>query len=282
MILLLRQRAPVPFRQVLCRTGVLALLLAPCRGAAPAQSLPARVQQDPLLKAARLQLAEKHFLEAKKQFSAFAAAHPESLEAQLGVADAELGLHEYEDAEVAYRAIVARQPQLWLAHKNLVVVEAALGRWEEFDRERAILHQAREHHASGITAEESDVIDSLNVAGQHWIVRAYDQLAGRSQTRYNFERFSPEGRALAFLSLESASAAAAMVAHPGESVASPAPGPIRDFALDWYTGKAHGMVRGYMGKEPTYEQVRADALRWIRSDASSDAHSPHPATSHVP
>ncbi|SEF95415.1 Tetratricopeptide repeat-containing protein [Bryocella elongata] len=239
---------------------------------AQAQSLPTHVNTDPLLKAARQQLAQKHFVEAKRQFSAFAAAHPESVEAQLGKADAELGLHEYDDAEVGYRAIVAKQPQMWLAHKNLVVVEAALGRWEEFDRERAILHDARQRGAEGISARESDVIDSFNVAGQHWIVRAYDEPSGRSLTRYNFERFSPDGRVQAFLSLESASAAAAMVGHPGgpdtpqAGAAAPA---IRDFALNWYTGQAHGIVRPYMGAEPSYERVRADAMRWIRQQSAT-------------
>jgi len=235
--------------------------------------MPTHVNTDPLLRAARVQLAQKHFAEAKKQFSAFLNQHPESVEAQLGRADAQLGLHEYNAAEVSYRAIVARQPQMWLAHKNLVVVEAALGRWEDFDNERAILHDARQHNAPGISARESDVIDSLNVAGQHWIVRAYDVPAGRSLTRYNFERFSPDGRVQAFLSLESASAAANVIEHPAgpdssEAEAFPAAA-IRDFALNWYTGKAHGTVRIYMGPEPRYEQVRADALRWIRQQASA-------------
>jgi len=237
--------------------------------------LPTHIESDPMLRAARQELAAKHFAEAKRQFAAFRAAHPESVEAQLGLANAELGLHEYEAAEVQYRTIVAKQPQMWLAHKNLVVVEAALGRWEEFDRERAFLHGARARGAAGITATESDVIDSLNVAGQHWIVRAYDVPSGRSLTRYNFERFSPEGRVLAFLSLESAAAAKAMMAGPGN--ASPAGaggaakpgGEVHDFALNWYTGAAHGVVRAYQGKEPGYEQVRADALGWIRLHGSA-------------
>lgn len=224
-----------------------------------------------MLKAARQQLAQKHFAEAKRQFGEFLARHPESMEAQLGKADAELGLHEYDDAEILYRGIVAKHPQMWLAHKNLVVVEAALGRWEEFDRERAILHDARGRGAEGISARESDVIDSLNAGGQHWIVRAYDEPSGRSLTRYNFERFSPEGRVEAFLSLESASAAAAMLEHPaGDGTQlTGASAAIRDFALNWYTGRAHGIVRSYGDAEPTYEVVRADALRWIRTQGAT-------------
>lgn len=251
------------------RPFVSCALLLLAAGCGLAQDLPARVESNPQLKAARQQLAQKHFAAAKAQFHSFLEAHPDSVEAQLGEGDAQLGLHEYEDAEVTYRAVVARQPQNWLAHKNLVVVEAALGRWEEFDRERAILADARRRNAPGISAHESDIIDSFTVAGQHWIVRAYDEPAGRSLTRYNFERFSAEGRVEAFLSLESASAAAAMLGNPtanpnaAPSTAPPG-GTVRDYALDWYTGHAHGLVRVYMGSEPTYEQVRRDALRWIR------------------
>ena len=58
---------------------------------------------------------------------------------------------------------MAAQPERWLAHKNLVIIEAELGRWEEFDRERALLRGARERGAPGISARESDVIDAFDV-----------------------------------------------------------------------------------------------------------------------
>ena len=72
-------------------------------------------------------------------FQAYLQGHAGNIDAEVGVADAELALHQYEDAEVGYRQVVAAQPQRWLAHKNLVIIEAELGRWEEFDRERAVL-----------------------------------------------------------------------------------------------------------------------------------------------
>ena len=122
---------------------------------------------------AKQELAAKHYAQAKALFAAYASAHPESVDAEVGVGDAEIGLHEYTAAELTYRSVVLKQPLMWRVHKNLVIIEAALGRWEEFDRERAVLRAARERGADDISARESDVIDSFDVGGKHWIVREY-------------------------------------------------------------------------------------------------------------
>ena len=210
-------------------------------------------------------LAAKQFLQAKTTFAGFLLEHPDSLEGQIGLADAELGLHEYEAAELQYRRVVAVQPEMWSAHKNLVVVEAALDRWDEFDRERALLRGARQRGAPGITARESDVIDGFMVRGQRWIVREYFEPVGRSLTRYNFEHFSPDGKAEEYISLESAEAAQRALTTGDVRIGTdPGAVVIKDFALNWYTGKAHGTVARYASGEPSYERVRADVLRWLR------------------
>lgn len=213
-------------------------------------------------------LAAKQFARAKAIFGMYVAANPNDVEGELGLADAELGLHEYEAAELEYRKVVAARPELWAAHKNLVIVEAALGRWGEFDRERALLRGARERGEPGISARESDVIDTFEVHGQRWIVRAYDEPVGRSLTRYNFERFAPDGRVREFISLESAEAAQKALKRDsgvriGEDVNNAAA--VKDYALNWYTGKAHGTIMRYPHGEPSYERVRADVMRWLRT-----------------
>jgi hypothetical protein len=154
---------------------------------------------------------------------------------------------------------------MWAAHKNLVIIEAALGRWEEFDRERAVLRGARERGAPGISARESDVIDGFTVKGERWIVREYFEPVGRSLTRYNFEHFSAEGKAEEYISLESEEAAKGVV--PGGAVAiggEPAADAGSVFALNWYTGKGHGTIARYAKGEPTYEEVRARVMGWLR------------------
>ncbi len=211
-------------------------------------------------------LAAKQFLEAKNIFAAEAKLHPENIEAQLGLGDAELGLQEYEAAELQYRKVVAIQPELWQAHKNLVIVEAALGRWEEFDRERTVLRMARQRNAPGISSRESDVIDGFTVHGERWIVREYFEPVGRSQTRYNFEHFSANGRAEEYISLESEQAAKTVTPGGAVAIGDQAKQPQQDaaFALDWYTGKAHGTIKSYGAHEPEYEQVRAAVMQWLR------------------
>ena len=216
---------------------------------------------------AKQALANKQFAQAKLLFTAYGKSHPDSIEGPLGVADAEIGLHEYQAAELEYRRVVAQQPDMWRAHKNLVIIEAALGRWEEFDRERGVLRAARERGAEGISARESDVIDAFDVRGRHWIVREYYEPVGRSLTRYNFEQFGSDGRVREYISLESAQAAKDALAQgdvlqSGEQARQEAE---KDFALDWYNGQSHGTIKSYPEGEPKYETVRADVTGWLRS-----------------
>ncbi len=234
-------------------------------GACGPRVAPAQAPAATGLAEAKQALAAKDFVRAKALFAAYAGTHPGNVEAELGVGDAELALHEYEPAELQYRKVTALQPELWAAHKNLVVVEAALGRWEEFDRERDLLRGARRRGAPGISARESDVIDAFDLNGRHWIVREYYEPVGRSLTRYNFESFSADGRVREYISLESAAAAEQALAGGDVVIGRPAPvAPLKDFALNWYTGKAHGAIARYPKGEPSYETVRAAARHWLR------------------
>jgi hypothetical protein len=221
----------------------------------------------PELLAARKVLAAKQYQHAEELFVAYVKMHPGDVDGEEGIGDAELGLHEYEAAELEYRKVVAAQPEFWLAHKNLVIVEAALGRWGEFDRERAVLRGARQRGAPGISARESDVIDSFDVRGEHWIVREYYEPVGRSLTRYNFEYFGPDGRVREYVSLESADAAREAAVGGDVRIGDPqASMPIiKDFALNYYTDKGHGTIATYPRGEPNYERARADLMRWLRT-----------------
>lgn len=252
-------------RSVLARVCLLAVPMC----AASVASGFAQNQQQLDLAAARQELAAKHYARAKELYRGYLQAHPDSVDARFGVADAELGLREFEAAELDYRRVVAAQPQNWVAHKNLVIVEAELGRWDEFERERAVLRAAREREAPGISTRESDVIDSFEVNGHRWIVREYYEPVGRSQTRYNFERFSPEGRVEEYISLEPTAAAEAALkpgdVHVGGETAGSPQVTTTEFSLNWYSGKGHGTIARYPKGEPKYEQVRADLIRWLRT-----------------
>lgn len=226
------------------------------------------------LRRGRELLQQKQFAQARILFSGYLGAHPADVQARLGLGDAQLGLRQFEAAETTYRAVVAQQPELWQAHKNLVVVEAALGRWEEFDGERKVLELARERGAPGISARESDVIDSFTAQGERWVVRAYFEPMGRSEALYNFERFSPEGRVEEYVSLENAAAAQAALT-PGDvrigGEGTKAPEAVSTFALNWYSGRAHGTIATY-AQMPTYERLRAELGRWLQGRAHAKPH----------
>jgi hypothetical protein len=242
------------------KTGALLLLVAV---AISAQSVPQGGPPE-----GKQALASGDFAKAKTIYQEYLKTHSDSVPGELGLADALLGLHEYEAAELEYRTITAAQPELWIAHKNLVLIEAALGRWDEFDRERAVLRAARERGAPGISARESDVIDSITVHGKRWIVREYYDPVGRSQTRYNFEQFSPDGKVKAFISLESEAAAKAAAVGGSVSIGvepkANADTPAKGQALNWYTDKAHGTIARYPREEPKYETLRAAVIHWLR------------------
>jgi tetratricopeptide (TPR) repeat protein len=245
---------------------ILSALIATCAAQRPIPSelLPARKA-----------LEDKHYQQAEDLFAAYLKSHPGNIDAEEGIGDAKLGLHQYEAAELQYRAVVSAQPEFWLAHKNLVIVEAALGRWDEFDRERAVLRGARQRGDPGISARESDVIDAFDVHGEHWIVREYYEPVGRSLTRYNFEYFGTDGRVREYVSLESADAARTALTPNTDVHIGVDPGivpVIKDFALNFYTGKSHGAIKLYPKGEPRYEHVRADLIRWLRGRSAPSAH----------
>ncbi len=223
------------------------------------------------LRQGRVLLQNRRFAQAKQFFRGYLASHATDPQAALGLGDAELGLHQYAVAEQTYRTLLLREPELWQAHKNLVVVEAALGRWEDFDGERKILRLARERGAAGLNSHESDVIDSFAANGERWVVRAYFEPVGRSRALYNFEHFGKDGRIAGYLSLEDARLAVAALT-PGDvhigGGAIPQSNAATSLALNWYTGSAHGTIREYDG-EPLYEALRAEVLRWLRSRSTA-------------
>jgi hypothetical protein len=100
------------------------------------------------------------------------------------------------------------------------------------------------------------------------IVREYYEPVGRSLTRFNFEYFGPDGRVREYVSLESADAARTALTPSSEVHIGVDPGTapvIKDFALNFYTGKTHGTIKLYPQGEPTYERVRADLIHWLRN-----------------
>ena len=200
-------------------------------------------------------------------FVAYIHDNPDSIAAQFLAGNAALGLKQYSEAESFFQAAIAKNPKMWGAHKNLVIVYAAEGRWADFDRERTLIQQARAENSPGLTPTDADVIEILEVDGERYIVRSYAQLAGHFHTRYNITHFNARNQLDYWISCESDDVDQAFFqkAHPKEAAAGQ-----RSFSLDTYTqrmnesgqltGQTHGTIKFYPDGEPTYETVRADVL----------------------
>src|SRR5689334_18395628 len=134
------------------------------------------------------------YVAAQKFFTAYLRDNPSNLNALLLAGSAFFELKQYEDAAQSLLAAIKLQPSLWPAHKNLVIVYAAQGKWTEFDRERAVLKAARESGASGLSMKDADVIDVLYVGSEQYRVLSYAELAGRFKMRYNFVHFGSDGK----------------------------------------------------------------------------------------
>lgn len=226
---------------------------------------------------------------AQKFFSAYLRDNPENLDALVMAGDAFYELKQYEDAAQSFLAAIKLQASLWGAHKNLVIVYAAQGKWTEFDQERAVLKAARESGASGLSTKDADVIDVLYVGSEQYRVISYAELAGRFKMRYNFVHFGPDRKPDSWIACESddIDQAAFAKAHPQEAAAGQ-----RSFSLDSYSAlkpsadgkgvtQTHGTIKFYPDGEPTYETVRSDVLNVLGhklSPMSSTTTATPPAT----
>jgi len=229
------------------------------------------------------------YVAAQKFFTAYLRDNPENLDALVMAGDAFFELKQYEDAAKSFLAAIKLQPSLWGAHKNLVIVYAAQGKWTEFDGERAVLKAARESGASGLSMKDADVIDVLYVGSEQYRVLSYAELAGRFKMRYNFVHFGSDRKPDYRIVCESddIDQIAFAKAHPQEAASGQ-----RSFSLDTYSAskpsadgkgltQTHGTIKFYPDGEPTYETVRSDVLNLLEhklSPMSSTTTGTPPAT----
>jgi hypothetical protein len=227
---------------------------------------------DPLT-VANQAIAKGDYAAAQTIVNAYLKDNPDNPQALFAAGSAFLGLKQYDDADKSYLAAIKAQPPFWPAHKNLVIVYAAEGKWTDFDRERALLRDATAKGEDGLNAKVPDVIDVIYVGTERYIVRAFPELNGKFHTRYNFVHFGSDGKRDFWIECESDDADQAFFAqkHPQEAAAGQ-----RSFSLDSYTapklnpdGKTysltHGTIKFYPDGEPTYEMVRADVVKVLEN-----------------
>jgi len=251
-----------------------------------AESTPGQTTAADPLNEGKEALRKNDYAAAQTFFEAYLKGDPNSAEAldMLGVAY--LGLRRYDDAARSYLAALKLDPARWSTHKNLIVAYATLGKWKEFDQERALVQEARAKGAPGLGPRDVDVVDVFYVGSERYIARSFAELAGRSKTRYNFTHFGPDGKLDFWIQCESddVDQITFAKAHPAEAAAGQ-----RSFSLDSYTARqpsddgkgytqTHGTIKFYPDGEPTYETVRSDVLAFLEHKAtplsSTTSHQP--------
>jgi tetratricopeptide (TPR) repeat protein len=214
-------------------------------------------------------LAHSDYQTAWEFFTNYLKDNPDSSEATFLAGNAALGLKHYDDAAGYYQRLIAKKPDMWSAHKNLVIVYAAQNKWPEFDQERKVLQTARDQGSPGLSKKDADVIEVLYVGSERYIVRAFPELAGRFKARYNFSHFGKDGKLDSWIACESDDVDQTFFAqkHPKEAAEGQ-----RSFSLDSYTAavpnlngqgftQTHGTIKFYPDGEPSYETVRADVIK---------------------
>jgi tetratricopeptide (TPR) repeat protein len=268
--------------------GIAVIALQPAVAQQPQTPPTATMTPDPLA-VGKQALAHNDYETAQTFFANYLKDNPESTEALLFAGNTALALKQYESAAHDYQSVIAKQPSLWPAHKNLVIAYAAQNKWPEFEQERKLLQAARDRGTPGLSSKDVDVIEVLYAGSERYMVRAYSELTGRFKPRYNFTHFGKDGKLDFWISCESDDIDQVSFAqkHPKEAAAGQ-----RSFSLDSYTPAApnsngqgftqtHGTLKFYPDGEPSYETVRADVIKVLehRTGPMSTTTSPSkPAT----
>lgn len=221
-------------------------------------------------------LEHERWAEAQKFFENFLQQNPDSALAQYYLGFAYFGQKQYPQAEQVFLKLTRMVPSNWGVHSNLAEVYAAEERWPDFDRERKLVHDARQRGEQGLSKNGNDVIDVLYVSNERYIVREFDPLVGHFHTRYNVTHFGKDGKADFWIACESDDVDQTFFAqkHPKEAAAGQ-----RSFSLDSYSqsfnatgqlvGQTHGTLKFYPDGEPTYETVRTDVLNALQHKAAA-------------
>jgi tetratricopeptide (TPR) repeat protein len=196
-------------------------------------------------------------------------------------AAAAMGAGQNDQALLLFRRALALLPHNpWPMRNAVIILEARLNKWDEFDRDMVALRQAKKNgNDHALDGSTGFVIDGFDAGAEKVQGAIYPMQTGKYHTLYRFllpkegevalpGRTSAETAASAkctnadfqpHLDLESADVdqAAFAKAHPEKAAKGE-----RSYMLDAYVSPCvQKLVWFYPDGEPTYEQARADALK---------------------
>jgi tetratricopeptide (TPR) repeat protein len=218
---------------------------------------------------------------AFESFRSVLTAYPDDFSVLRFTAAAAMAAGQNEQALVLFHRALAQNPHNpWTMRNAVIILEARLNRWADFDRDVAALRSAKRNGMDrGLDGSTGFVIDEFYAGGEKIQGTLYPLQAGRFHTLYRF--LMPPGRPLMLPDQSSATAAAAArctdpdfqphfdaesgdvdqaefaKAHPDKAAKGD-----RSYMLDAYSSPCtQGLVAFYPDGEPTYEKARADVIR---------------------
>lgn len=209
-------------------------------------------------------MARKDYQAAQTFFDTYYKANPDNLEALLREGDASLALKQYERAAQDFKRVIGKDPTAWVAHKNLIIADASLGNWQEFDSERKLLEDARASDSPGLDKTNGDVVEVIYLGTERYVVRAFPVLTSRFKSRYNFAHYDKNEKLESWISCESPDEDQAAFAqkHPQEAASGQ-----RSFSLVGYAigpkETTRATIKNYPDGEPGYETVRTDVIAFL-------------------
>jgi tetratricopeptide (TPR) repeat protein len=196
-------------------------------------------------------------------------------------AAAAMGARQDERALLLFQRALALYPHNpWPIRNAVIILEARLNRWADFDRDLAALRSAKKNGMDhGLDDNNAFVIDEFDAGTGRVQGVIYPQQLGRYHTLYRFLLPKDAPIVLPAQSTKSAAASERCVnpdfqpsidiesgdvdqaefakQHPDKAVKGD-----RSYMLDAYSSPCvQGLVGFYPDGEPTYERARADAIR---------------------
>jgi tetratricopeptide (TPR) repeat protein len=179
--------------------------------------------------------------------------------------------------ELFERALAEKPADEWQVRFEVMMVEARLGKWKEFDANLVELKAAKKA-ANPQLDQPGFVVDQFEAGGQTVTVAYYPLLAGKFHTLFRFELPKPaqvdtsasmnsgggdrckDPDFRPYFDLESDDADQAF--HPEVTKKGD-----RVYSLDTYPAAcSQGLIKFYMG-EPKYEDLRADVMKVLEKSA---------------
>ena len=247
-------------------------------GQAATAPTPDNLKRDELLKPGLDALRKGDGAAALEALKPALEAYPNDVRVLSFSAQAAMEAHQDEAALGFFeRALIQNPPDPWHMRVAMILLEARLARWADFDRDQAALKAAKKSGERELASMPGFLIDEFDVDGKSVKVAYFPTLVGKFNTLYRFvlpelprarsatpaqgpdsDRCKdPQFRPYIDVESDDVDQSAFKEKHPDLATKGE-----RSYSLDTYPAPcSQGLIKFYFYGEPTYETVRADVVK---------------------